>query len=379
MQHVDAESLGLLNELGIMRMLEALAEKDFPGRHLDFGEASCRADIESGEKNETRAEFRGLVQQADARRGVSDLALKQIDNFVAGAGILINLHITHHAGTTLCTASKLDQACCNCYDSCVTSVDVRSVLDKIDGHIGKHCKADPADCGVGGSPKMQRLLEAFFFASTKMLGARNKVWSNEWMSAPPARIWEHFPWASERILTVLIARDPLQRMLSKDGVAIDKYPEAFGPPTGRPVPGADFTRFMADNMANDYAFNILAGQSNSANSAGPPMTGAKFTVDSASVVLDQSCFAQSLCKFCHLVGWDRCGRYHKDLNQPAHGCSSNHKWNSNAVIFGPFFEEAIRRNAPGIELYLHAKKRALQQCACECSGPKCSCGPFTPE
>ena len=54
-QHVDAESLGLLNELGIMRMLEDLAEKDFPGRHLDFGEASCRADIQSGEKNETRA------------------------------------------------------------------------------------------------------------------------------------------------------------------------------------------------------------------------------------------------------------------------------------------------------------------------------------
>ena len=163
MQHVDSESLGILVELGIMGMLLKAAANNFPGRHLDFGEASCRADIKSREKNETRAEFRGLVNEDDARRGVSDLALKQIDSFVAGTGVLINLHITHHAGTTVCRAAKLDQACCNCADSCVPpQLDADGIFVLIDRYIDKHCKTDPADCGVGGSPKIQRLLEAFF-------------------------------------------------------------------------------------------------------------------------------------------------------------------------------------------------------------------------
>jgi hypothetical protein len=381
MQHVDSESLGILVELGIMEMLLKAAANNFPGRHLDFGEASCRADIKSREKNETRAEFRGLVNEDDARRGVSDLALKQIDSFVAGTGVLINLHITHHAGTTVCHAAKLDQACCNCTNSCYPpQLDPNGIFVLIDRYIDKHCKTDPADCGVGGSPKIQRLLEAFFFASTKMLGERNKVWSHEWRAAPPARIWEHFPWASERILTVLVVRDPLQRMLSEDGTAMDKYPEAFGHPMG-----ANFTRYMTDHMANDYAFGILAGRTNPVDTAlGPRMTRAKFTVESASVVLDQSCLAQGLCKFCHLVGWDRCGRYANDLDSEYMGtpeavCTKNHMWASSIVRFGTFFQEALRRNAAGIELYLYAKLRALQTCPCECSGPKCSCGPFSSE
>jgi hypothetical protein len=83
-------------------------------------------------------------------------------------------------------------------------------------------------------PLLLRTNPRLFFVTTKMVGGMNKVWSNEWTEAPPARIWEHFLWTSERILTVPVVWDPLQRMMSSDGTSAP-YPEAFGGPANNPL------------------------------------------------------------------------------------------------------------------------------------------------
>jgi hypothetical protein len=232
----------------------------------------------------------------------------------------------------------------------------------------------------------------------EFMGGRNQLLSF---------FWEAFPFKSEKILSVFIARDPMQRLLSGDGTMNSKYPEAY--PDSKLKP-RNFHRFAMETppQASDYAMNILAGTlaEELVWTPGTPFPKrkasvvedgdgdrkvafeiAKNCIDQFSIILDQACFGRSICAFCSLLGWDNCHRYHVGWrsSDPREAACPEKLWVSTQHVIQPRedWELLLSENTLGIEVYKRAKERALKKCPCFCKEvdgiPKCNCGPWSPD
>jgi hypothetical protein len=213
----------------------------------------------------------------------------------------------------------------------------------------------------------------------------------EFREGPDTFFWEAFPFKSEKILSVFVARDPMQRLLA--GIEEEEYPEAYSDLKSKP---RNFHRFAMDkpSSATDYAMNILSGTS--AEETGRKTKDgdrkvafemAKKSIDQFSIILDQACFGRSICAFCSLLGWDNCHRYHHSWlpNMPHEAACPEKIWVSIQHVIQPRedWELLLSENTLGIEVYKRAKERALKKCPCFCKEddgiPKCNCGPWSPD
>jgi len=261
-------------------------------------------------------------------------------------------------------------------------------LQKLVRSAKRHCKS------ITGTDRQKYLacgsaiFERYFFESVAAFSPENHYWSLEFMSGPDSFFWEAFPFKSEKVLSVFIARDPMQRLLSGDGQLNLKYPEAY--PDSKLKP-RNFHRFAVETppQASDYAMNILSGKIGNVEDGDRKVAFemAKKSIDQFSIILDQACFGRSICAFCSLLGWDNCHRYHNLWypHDPHEAACPEKLWVSTQHIIQPRedWELLLSENTLGIEVYKRAKERALKKCPCFCKEvdgiPKCNCGPWSPD
>merc|ERR1712238_150632 len=135
---------------------------------------------------------------------------QQIENYRQGKGLMLNVHMTHHGGTTFCGAI---------------------------GNHGINGGISPSFACMGDSDKVVPPLESDKVQNRKVFPWLHNETHNaiqvirpyfhmiSWeFGKPKARPIEHTNWEDPDLLSVVITRDPISRLLAGDGDTTKRYP-----------------------------------------------------------------------------------------------------------------------------------------------------------
>lgn len=286
----------------------------------------------SGETRVTRTLRRSGIATTAAStsliRPLSPLAQQQAANYRAGSGLLLNVHITHHGGTTFCnTVGRAgptpSQACWK----------VRGE-DHVTPNYPHHNPWNAQET----APNIQTARKFFHMIS----------W--EYEQAPVDTPLAATDWQDPNLLSVLVIRDPLKRLLAGDAKVARDYP---GVPKGT-ASRETLERFAATSPAADnYALRILSGKRD-----GPvtrtDLQAAKDLVSQFSVVVDIECLSESLKLLASKELNVTLGRIPAGRNRASPRERIGHE---------DIYESLRAKNALDIELYEWSKDLAYLDCA----------------
>ena len=263
---------------------------------------------------EGQAEVKDLsaTELADLEVSYSDLRWKYYNH----KAVVMNIHITHHAGTTLCL-----WATCN-------------------GHAAKDYK-----CSQPGG------LSATAFTHTseierKLLGIYDtKYVSFEYRTFQQEDDLSKVDWQAPWVISVLVVRDPLERLLAADYTVEAKY----GSVKNRTA--EQWWQYATDDTySRNYQTRILGGGVKT-----DALRNSQALVSKVTFVLDQHCFNANLKRLGMLFGW----KAPKGFNHgPLRSRGSVTSRINNDTLLG-FLEE---RNRDDIEFYRWARERSLVRC-----------------
>jgi len=180
------------------------------------------------------------------------------------ASFVINIHITHHAGTTLCHVAQ-------------ANVNASA----------KGCFANTR------YPPQQT---ASYLAA---LAAEQLVFVNWEFRAPPRPPLSTFDWETEQVTSILVVRDPLERLLADDG-----YHSRFGPVSDgqnwyRKWTHESWDAYLASEFTDNYQLRILAnGARDATGLAAAQALATRFTY-----IIDLACLDYSLEAIAPQLGW----------------------------------------------------------------------------
>jgi hypothetical protein len=288
---------------------------------------------------------------------------QQIQNFRDGKAIMLNIHITHHAGTTMC--SRFGRAV---------------------GAPRKFCNhPSPEDIVPKSYPDYNPWMANETSANIRNVrqAFRFLAWEHR---KPPKPSLSNTNWEDPHLVSVLIIRDPIARLLAGDGFVASAFPgvaqyakdpilfsTSGGGNTKSPRRSShhEWFRFSHHSRNDNRALRILAGHDCcvSQNTTDKQVTdqhlqAAKDLISRFTFVLDQACFdsnLQALARILNVTLMNRPGG-----NAAAVGGRS-HSSNRDRIPFADIYEYLLERNAKDIELYQWAKRRSLVRCLDESS------------
>jgi hypothetical protein len=221
--------------------------------------------------------------------------------------LMVIIHITHHAGTFLCSLAKANK------------LRRPKFLCKLGDENGKN--------------------DANW---TKWKSTYDVVsWEYQ---RPPEKPLATANWESDQVISVLVIRDPLDRLLARDAVARHKY----GPLKERTQ--EQWWDYAHDRLTDNFALKILSG--GDTTEAG--IAQAKRLVERMTYVLDQACLNENLLQLTKVLGWNNTA----DLGGGTVRRPSARERLGNDTLW-EFLRE---RNANDIALYEWSKKRSLVVC-----------------
>ncbi|KAL7546308.1 hypothetical protein ACHAWF_011168, partial [Thalassiosira exigua] len=268
---------------------------------------------------------------ADANRPRTDVAARQIRNYKDGKALIVNVHVTHHAGTSLCGLMKSwgptpDFACIGGSNfENVTTPDQRS---------WPWTHNDTA--------LMVATLRPHFHMVSWELYGRPKL--------PMAGV----DWEDPRVVSVYIARDPIDRLLAGDG-EVNNW---FGKEDNRTE--EDWWKYARHDYTNNFALNRLTTSKcvDEENTTEACLEEAKGLLRRFTFVLDQACldegFAALGAALGHPVDLESMRRNKKPRSQL--------KSAKDRIGNDELYEHLLRRNRRDIEFYNWSKNESLVVC-----------------
>jgi hypothetical protein len=222
--------------------------------------------------------------------------------------LMVIIHITHHAGTFLCGLAKAN-----------------------------NLRRPPFLCNLG-----------------EQKGKNDANWT-KWQSMYDVVSWEYqrppdiplatHNWESDQVISVLIVRDPLDRLLARDAAAAHKY----GPLKTRTQ--EQWWAYANDgHFTKNFALRILSdgdGKETGLNKA-------KELVGRMTYVLDQACLNENLLQLTKELGWNNT----ENLGEG----TVHHKTARKRLGNDTLWEFLRERNANDIALYEWSKNRSLVVC-----------------
>ena len=249
--------------------------------------------------------------------------LMQIQNYKTGQSIIVNFHITHHAGTTLCDWARGNGpvAPFACMGGNITPPDLGNSMSS----LTTPWYFNETDYWI------RRVRPVFHFISWEHGRIRLRRSLN-------ATNWEH-----PRLVSIIVMRNPMDRLLTEVGAHYVK--------NGTPEEWWDYARHSETNNYALKAITTYEGCCNDKNTPGLFLETAKSYIQRFTFVMDMDCLDESLKVLSSILGLN-------DTVKPGkHHPSARERINNDTL-----YDYLVRRNTNDIELYKWAKERSLVKC-----------------
>lgn len=232
----------------------------------------------------------------------------QVENYKHNKSIILNIHITHHAGTLLCGIAR---------------------------RFGPTPSFNCMDDGTKDH-NFDKWRQKYHYIS----------W--EYTNAPRPSL-SSMDWTQPNLLTIFIARHPMDRLLSWAGLRNPKTGVKFGHERARSA--EDWDLYAHGRWTDNYALRILSD--NDITEHG--LNKAKALASKFTFIFDQACLDLNLASLGPMIGWDNVvhnGRYHHMHGSPRERIHNDTLW-----------KWLRKRNELDIKFYEWAKTMSLVQCS----------------
>ena len=290
------------------------------------------------EKEMVQIEAQGVVYN------VSKQAEQQIANYRRGTGLILHIHITHHAGTTFCTTvgHSPDAVGGSAPSFACTAVKPEdNVTDPNFPESNKPWTREETSKNVAIVRKYFHMLSMEFGYSQKSL------------PHPPLSVMD---WENPNLFSVIVMRDPISRLLAGDGWVNKNFPDiSRGNATEKDWWGyANNTWFT-----NNYALRVLAGDGCCDGAKTDPtyLENAKALMERFSIVLDMECIAEGIEAVGSLLNITLA---RKDLLRKKKYIRPSSR---ERIGHDNVYEFLLDKNRLDIELYEWSKNLALVKCS----------------
>jgi hypothetical protein len=264
----------------------------------------------------------------------SELAAQQIQNYKDGKGIILGIHITHHAGTFLC--DRVGHAAETRGTPSFACKDVRpqdNVTIKWPGFSWKH--NDTAN-------NIELVRPFFHFISWEFGRPRNPLKDTDW--------------EDPNLVSVIVMREPISRLLAGDGKFIGKYPAAM-------LGGYNDTEYenqwwkyaTTEGATNNYALSVLSTGCCQHNQTDPKhLEAAKQLLSRLTFVLDMRCLDEGVEAMAKIL--------EIKPKQRVVTKKTPHASNSDRIRFKEVYDYLLDSNKLDIQLYEWSKSISLVKC-----------------
>ena len=341
--------LFLLLALAVWRLIAKEEKEDslIPGEETNRGDNNEPPVVVVVEKKNTFSAASWLNN--DAIRPLSPTALNQAANYRNHTGLMLNLHITHHAGTTLCAAIgrapgiKAPDFACN---------------NQRNDPLWRVSKKGPWRGHNETAAKIHKIRQED--------GLQMVSW--EFRQAPRDVPLAETEWEHPDLVSVFIARDPMTRLLAADGLVTKFYPGLLNAASSnkqrKSVNATSSSQHKLweayahdDRFTNNFALRVLAGngccQGN--ETTVQHLQAAKELLKRFTVVLDIVCLNQGIEALAQLLGISKLG--------PIKPVKAHDRSPRERIGHDDIYEYLLERNQMDIRLYEWTKSISLVDCS----------------
>lgn len=264
----------------------------------------------------------------------SELQQRQIENYKSGRALMINVHITHHAGTTFCAEMKkwgpTPQFACMGGDNWSNKTDIVQFKERpwINSTTAK---------------KVDMVRQYFHMIS----------WEFGQIPFPPLNKTN---WEYDKLLSVYVTRNPMDRLLSGGGDTNRR----FGTLSERNID--QWWEYTKSTHTDNFALNRLTSGTcvDGENTPEQCLEMGKALLSRFTIVLDQDCLSESMTSLAKLL----------DKPEPDHRRSKAYRKVPNSaagtaqerIQYDDVYEYLLKRNKMDIALYEWSKSISLVKC-----------------
>ena len=244
----------------------------------------------------------------------------------------MNLHITHHGGTNLCAFARKHSHLATGSFACFFTPAIWE---------DKHASAS-----VGPfAPSRQN--EYFDAARSEGIGFVN--WEYR---GPPHIPIKSVEWEKSSLISILVVRDPIARLLSSAG--LDKIRYGSDLPTRT---DAQWRNYEHAAETDNYQLRIVAGCSrNVCDVDADTLETAKVVARQITYVIDLACLDENMLELAKRLGWST------NLEKKRKGGHHIYKSNAERVGNAARLRRLQKRNEFDIQFYKWAKTQSLVRC-----------------
>ena len=249
---------------------------------------------------------------------------RQIRNYVNGTGLMLNIHITHHAGTTFC--GKMNKVGPTPEFACMGGKTFPSNETKL---IRKPW------AGNDTAFMVQHLRSHFHMVSWEFRG---------WGNLHHTTNWEH-----EKLLSVIVMRDPIDRFMAGGKCHKNNIKD----PT--PETQHDWWEYANEKCADNYALRVLAPEKGCCDRR--HLEGAKDLLRRFTFILDQACLDDSMGALADRLNIS------VDLSKDERKKPKKHESARTRMANDTLYDYVKKKFRRDIELYEWSKTQSLVDCS----------------
>ena len=257
-------------------------------------------------------------------------ASQHIASYKNGEALILNLHITHHAGTTMCSEMKKwgptpDFACNG---------------------------GDNWNRTIFGNPRDRPWTYNGTAKQVDLLLQRYHMISWEFGPLRPGRPLDGVNWELSSLVSIYVSRNPLDRLLSGGGSVVQKY----GKPENRSK--GQWEAFAKSKYTNNFALNVLTSGEcvQEERTTAACLERAKALLERFTVIIDQACLNEGIMEMAALLGKPN------PESVRGHKPKSAKRTPRERIAYDVVYESLKERNAMDIALYEWSKSRSIVHC-----------------
>jgi hypothetical protein len=276
-------------------------------------------------------------------------AATQISSYKQGKALIVAIHITHHAGTAFCKA-----------------------IGDAPGQTGSPSFAcmglRPGDgVTIDNYPKENPWTHDATAQNIALVRPFFHMISWEFSAPRPGTELAMTDWENPNLVSVIVMRDPLARLLAGDGSVNTLFP-GINDGTAAIETWWEYAN-TTRGYTNNFAMHVLAGQDCCQGEETDPkhLRAAKKLVGRLTFVLDMDCLDKGMDALAHILGFERNRR---ELEEWAQGLDERdlslhhtHPPPEERIPYKEVYDFLVRRNHLDIELYKWSKEISLVKCA----------------
>ena len=249
--------------------------------------------------------------------------LAQLSALRKGNAVMYSTHVTHHAGTAMCMAARLN-------------TNAPPFL----------CTMSPPMLPEKAIPWARR--HGYGYISAEFRGRVQNGWN-----------WTLAEWERPDLVSVVVMRDPIDRLFTDDGMAIIE----FGETMERDWKAWD--RYARSDYTDNYALRVFGSVSERRPVTRKDLESAKAFLRRVTIIIDQACFSSTLRELFGQIGWKKLSGNGFKLRRSSkikHHAGANMDSNRARIRNDTIYEKLVSRNSLDIELYRWSKIRSWKVC-----------------